>query len=151
MFSRRSFLKVSLAAPLVAVTATSAFAAEPPIYSGGGFAINGYDPVAYFTQSEPVKGDDAFTTEWMGAMWKFASAENMAMFEANPEGYAPQYGGYCSYAVSRGYTASTSPNAWTIYEGKLYLNFNRVVRGLWSRDIPGNIVAADANWPDVLG
>lgn len=74
----------------------------------------------------------------------------MATFEAAPETYAPQYGGYCAYAVSQGYTASTDPKAWTIHDGKLNLNYSKGVRRRWSRDIPGNIVLGDANWPNVL-
>ena len=84
------------------------------------------------------------------ATWRFSSEENRAAFAANPEAYAPQYGGYCAYAVSQGYTASTTPEAWTIVEDKLYLNFSTSVRRRWERDIPGHIAAANANWPDVL-
>ncbi|MEO1705790.1 MAG: YHS domain-containing (seleno)protein, partial [Pseudomonadota bacterium] len=116
----------------------------------GHVAINGYDPVAYFTEEKPVEGSAEFTADYMGATFRFASAENRDTFAADPEAYAPQYGGYCAYAVSRGYTATTSPRAWTVHEGKLYLNFNRAVRTLWLRDVPGNVMAGDANWPKVL-
>ncbi len=148
MLTRRSFALGALATPLV--LATPAFAAQPPVYAEGGVAINGYDPVAYFTDSAPVEGSADFTAIYEGATFHFASAANRDLFAADPVAYAPQYGGYCAYAVSRGATASTSPNAWTVYEGKLYLNFNRTVRALWSRDVPGNVAAADANWPKVL-
>ncbi|MEM1302255.1 MAG: YHS domain-containing (seleno)protein [Pseudomonadota bacterium] len=149
MLTRRSFLMAAAAAP-VALTAIPALAAEPPVYAEDGVAINGYDPVAYFTESQPVEGSAEFTADHDGATFRFASAANRDTFAADPAAYAPQYGGYCAYAVSRGYTATTSPNAWTVHEGKLYLNFNRAVRTLWSRDIPGNIVKGDANWPTVL-
>lgn len=148
--TRRSIILAAAAAPLAAV-ATKALAVEPAVYATGGVAINGYDPVAYFTDSKPVEGSEAITSTWNGATWRFASAENKAAFDANPTQFAPQYGGYCAYAVSKGYTASTAPNAWTVHDGKLYLNYSRVVRGLWSRDIPGNIAKGDANWPTVLG
>lgn len=150
MISRRSFLAASTALPLAAALATPARAAEPPIFAQGGVAVKGTDVVAYFTEGAQRHGSAEFATEYMGATWHFASAENRDAFAADPEAYAPQYGGYCAYAVSQGYTASISPNAWSVHEGKLYLNFNRAVRALWSRDIPGRIAAADANWPDVL-
>ncbi|MEL7300202.1 MAG: YHS domain-containing (seleno)protein [Pseudomonadota bacterium] len=150
MITRRTFLAASAAAPLALSLATPAMAEEPPVFAEGGVAINGYDPVAYFTEEKPVEGSTEFSAEHMGATFHFASAENRDLFAADPDAFAPQYGGYCAYAVSRGYTASTSPNAWTVHDGKLYLNFNRAVRTLWSRDIPGNIAEGDRNWPSVL-
>ena len=150
MINRRTFLAASAAAPIALALATPALAAQPPVYAEGGIAINGYDPVAYFTDAKPVEGSAEFTSEYMGATFQFASAENRDTFAADPEAYAPQYGGYCAYAVSKGYTATTSPNAWTVHDGKLYLNFNKAVRALWSRDIPGNIELGDGNWPRVL-
>ena len=117
---------------------------------GAGLAIRGTDPVAYFTQGGPVAGSSEFTYTWNNATWQFASAENRDLFAANPEQYAPQYGGYCAWAVSQGYTAAIDPNAWKIVDGKLYLNFNRGVQRRWERDIPGNIARANANWPEVL-
>ena len=87
---------------------------------------------------------------WKGATWRFASAANRTAFEMNPKAYAPQYGGYCAYAVSRGYTAKIEPDAWRIVDGKLYLNYSRSVRTHWAADVPGNIAKANANWPAVL-
>ncbi len=145
--NRRTLL--GLTAATVAL-GSSAFAAKPPVFADGGVAINGYDPVAYFTQSEPVKGDAAFTSEWNGASWQFSSAETKAMFDADPEKYAPHYGGYCAYAVSKGYTATTDPDAWSIVDDKLYLNYSKTVRALWRRNEAANIAKADANWPSVL-
>ncbi|MEM7178435.1 MAG: YHS domain-containing (seleno)protein [Pseudomonadota bacterium] len=136
------------AAPL---TATPAAAAEDPVYQSFlGTAIDGTDPVAYFTQGKPVAGSSDFTHDWNGATWRFASAENRDLFAADPLKYAPQYGGYCAWAVSQGYTASTDPDAWSIVDGKLYLNYNQSVQEKWERDIPGYIVAGDENWPKVL-
>ena len=130
-------------------------AAEPQqniryFVDGQGLAIRGTDPVAYFTEGGPVAGSSEFTYTWGNATWQFASAENRDLFAANPEQYAPQYGGFCAWAVSQGYTASIDPDAWRIVDGKLYLNFSRGVQRRWERDIPGNINQADANWPGVL-
>ena len=147
MLNRRTLLGLLAASSLLA---RPAFAAAPAIYAENGIAIDGSDAVAYFDGNGPVAGDAAFALTWQGAEWRFSSAENLAKFEADPESYAPQYGGYCAYAVSKGYTASTDPNAWSLHEGKLYLNYSRPVRLIWSRDIPGNIALADGNWPDVL-
>jgi YHS domain-containing protein len=140
----------ALAVPVVAAWPRPAQAADTPVFSRAGAAINGYDPVAYFTEGAPVKGDAAFITMWNGADWRFSSAANQAAFEADPGAYAPQYGGYCAYAVANGYTARTDPDAWSVVDGKLYLNYSRRVRGLWLQDVPGHVASADANWPGVL-
>ena len=118
-----------------------------PIYNESGAAIRGYDPVAYFTQGKPVEGRPEYRFDFNGAQWRFASAENRDRFAADPEKYAPQYGGYCAWAVANNYTASTDPEAWTIKDGKLYLNFSKFVRTRWALDKPGNIAKGDANWP----
>jgi YHS domain-containing protein len=115
-----------------------------------GLAIRGSDPVAYFTLGEPQQGSADFEYVWNNVTWRFANAENRDKFAANPERYAPQYGGFCAWAVSQGYTASIDPQAWRIVDGKLYLNYNQRIQRRWERDIPGNIAKADANWPDVL-
>ena len=151
MTTRRQFLVAAMAAvPAAAYMTLPARAAQSDIFANDGVAINGYDPVAYFTEMKPVEGDSAHSTMWKGAEWRFASAENKATFEAAPDQYAPQFGGYCAYAVSQGYTAPTVPEAWTVHDGKLYLNFSLRARDLWSKDIPGNIKAGEANWPAVL-
>jgi len=113
----------------------------------GGPAIRGYDPVAYHLDQRPVPGSPAITAEWSGATWRFASAANRDRFLADPARWAPAYGGFCAYAVSRGYTAPIDPQAWRIVDGKLYLNYDLNVRATWARDIPGYISRADANWP----
>ena len=125
-------------------------AGSDPVFTRWGVAIRGYDPVAYFTEGEPIKGSKTFRTEWNGAEWRFVNAEHLNSFNADPERYAPQYGGYCAWAVANNYTASTQPEAWTIFEDKLYLNYSLSVRGQWEQDIPGNVVKGDANWPSVL-
>ena len=116
-----------------------------------GLAIKGYDPVAYHLKGEAVEGEKNYELEWKGAKWRFASSENRALFEADPETYAPRYGGYCAWAVSQGYTARIDPkNAWRIVDGKLYLNYSSKVQTKWEEDIPGNIEKANSNWPEVL-
>lgn len=150
MTTRRTFLRLALTLPLAGVVSGPAWANAPEIFNTGGLAIHGYDPVAYFTAGKPVDGQDAHALKWMGATWRFSNAKNMAAFEANPHVYAPKYGGYCAYAMSQGAIATTVPEAWTIHEGSLYLNFSTGVRGIWRSDIPGHIVAADDNWPAVL-
>ena len=150
MLTRRTFLASAAAVPAVAFVAQSAAAAEPPVFATGGIAINGYDPVGYFTEGKAVKGSADFTSDWEGATLQFASAENKAMFDANPEKYAPKYGGYCAYAVSKGYVAKTDPDAWSIHEDRLYLNYSKSVRALWAARKRHHIESADANWPSVL-
>jgi YHS domain-containing protein len=148
--TRRSLLTTSAAALALAALPRVALAATAPIFAEGGIAINGTDPVAYFTENRPVAGDPQFSTHYMGATWYFASAENLDQFRNAPEEFAPQFGGYCAYAASKGYIAPTVPEAWTIYEGKLYLNANLRARELWLEDIPGNIALAEDNWPGIL-
>jgi YHS domain len=131
----------------------AAHAAEPPVFTGivKGIAVGGYDPVAYFTDGKPVAGSKDITLDHEGAVWRFASAANRDAFKADPARYAPQYGGYCAWAVSQNYTAKGDPDAWTISNGKLYLNYDRSVRSTWAKDITGNVTKGDANWPNVLG
>lgn len=150
MFTRRAFLATGVAVPVAALISSPAMAAKPPVFATDGIAINGFDPVAYFTESAPVKGDPAISSDWEGAKLIFASAENKAMYDADPAKFSPRYGGYCAYAVSKGGTATTDPDAWTVHEDRLYLNFSVDVRSIWQEDIPGNISRADANWPGVL-
>ena len=125
------------------------FAAEP-IYTKDGLALSGYDAVAYFTESKAVKGRAEFEHDWSGVRWRFASAAHRDAFAASPEKYAPQYGGYCAYAVSRDYTYATDPEAWKVVDGRLYLNYDKSVRILWEKELPEVIRAADRNWPEVL-
>ena len=148
--TRRHLLTLALTAPAIAALAPRAMAATPEVYAEDGIAIDGSDAVAYFTQAAPVAGNPDITFDYMGATWRFSTEANRDAFAADPAAYAPQYGGYCAYAVSQGYTAPTVPEAWTVVDGKLYLNFSTSVRRRWERDIPGHIAAANANWPAVL-
>ncbi len=146
---------LTIAVVLVAISAAGfwsidASRAAEPIYAAGGVAIRGTDPVAYFSEGKPVAGSAEFSHSWKGVDWHFSSAENRDRFAADPESFAPRYGGYCAWAVANGYTASTVPEAWHIEDGKLYLNYSLGVRGKWLKDIPGNIERADGNWPRLL-
>lgn len=146
--SRRALLATMLALTPVAAAARSA-----EIYTGwlSSSAVGGYDPVVYFTEGKPVAGNSSFTHQWKGATWRFASEKNRDLFKASPEKYAPQYGGYCAWAVSQGYTAKGDPNHWKVVDGKLYLNYDASVQRNWEKDIPGHIGNANRNWPKVLG
>ena len=136
---------------LVFLTAALSARAEKPVNTTFlGVAIKGYDPVAYFTDSKPVKGDSDYAYEWNGAEWRFASSAHRDLFKADPVKYAPQYGGYCAWAVSRGYTAGIDPDAWKIVNGRLYLNYSTSVQKQWAEDIPGNVAKAEENWPKIL-
>lgn len=150
MFSRRQVVASALALPLVATLPRQAAAETPEVYSEGGIAVDGSDVVAYFTESQPTAGSAEHAYDWNGVTWLFSSAENRDVFAADPTAYAPQFGGYCAWAVAEGYTAPTTPEAWRIVDGKLYLNFSRRIQRRWERDIPGNIARAEANWPGVL-
>jgi len=112
-------------------------------------AIQGYDAVAYFTVGKAVKGSKEFTFTYAGEIWHFASAENLLKFKIAPEKYAPQFGGYCAYGMSRGYKAKTDPEAWTIVDDKLYLNYNLDVRKIWNEKHLEFIQKANTNWPSV--
>lgn len=129
------------------------FTAQREVFTGSfpGVAINGYDAVAYFTANTPVPGDPTIVSDWNGVTWRFSNEENKAAFVAAPEKYAPQYGGYCAYAVSKGAKAKTEPAAFTIVDGKLYLNHSLDVRAIWGKDITANVANADKNWPGLSG
>lgn len=118
-------------------------------FERNGAAIDGYDPVAYFTDRKPVKGTPEFISEYEGSTFYFASAAHRGAFVSNPEKFAPQYGGYCAYGMAKGYKAAVDPAAFTVVGDKLYLNYSEIVRARWLSDIPGYIRQADANWPEV--
>lgn len=151
--------KILIAAAVLAVAGFAAYHgylyslglyATAPVYQTSRGALDGYDPVAYFTAGAPVAGTAEFTHEWNGATWHFASAGNLALFRQTPEKYAPQFGGYCAYAVANNYTANTAPEAWHIEDGRLYLNFNLEVRDTWRARKAEFIPAGQRNWPAVL-
>ena len=144
-------MKKLLPALLLSLFALPALAVEPVNKTKiRGLAIEGYDPVAYFTDGKPVKGSDDFEHTWMNATWRFATAAHRDAFKKDPAKYAPQYGGYCAFGVSRGYAVGIDPEAWKVVDGKLYLNYNIDVQKEWQKNIPGHIRKADANWPRIL-
>jgi YHS domain-containing protein len=114
-------------------------------------AIRGYDPVAYFTDNKPVKGQHQFAAEWKGQTWYFSSAKNKMVFTASPGTYAPQYGGFCAFGMSRGYKATSDPYAYNIVDGKLYLLYSRTILEDWVKQRQHYIHVADKNWPGVKG
>lgn len=115
-----------------------------------GVAVQGYDMVAYFTANKAVKGNPALTYDWNGARWQFSSAENRDAFAKAPEKYAPAFGGYCAYGVSRGYAVDIDPEAFTVDNGTLYLNYSKSVQRTWNSDRAGYIEKARQQWPKVL-
>jgi YHS domain-containing protein len=133
--------------------ATITARAEKPVNTTlFGVAIKGYDSVAYFSDGKAVKGDSKINYAWNGATWQFASIEHRDAFKLSPEKYAPQFGGYCAWAVSQGYTANVDPErAWKVVNEKLYLNYDRGVQKKWEQDIPGFIAKAEVNWPKLIG
>lgn len=118
------------------------------IFTKDDYAISGYDAVAYFKQQKAVEGKNDFIYEWNGAKWKFSSRENLDAFKSNPEKYAPQFGGYCAYGISDGdgHKSPTSPDAFTIVDGKLFLNYNLKVKELWNKNQADRIVVGEKNW-----
>jgi YHS domain-containing protein len=154
---RQAWLRATLfgaftALALSALPVGIAQAKEPAIYTGivKGVAVGGYDPVAYFTDKKPVAGKAEFVHDHEGASYRFATAANRDAFKATPAKYTPQYGGYCAWAVSQGYTAKGDPTVWSVTDGKLFLNYNASVQSGWAKDVPNLIKKADANWPKVL-
>ena len=147
--SRRKFLASSLAFIGTSALFMTAAEAMGQIFGRKGLAIRGYDPVAYFKVSKPVKGKKQFQTKWKGATWAFSTQKNLDAFIKSPVKYAPVYGGYCSWAMSQGRIATTVPEAWDIVDGKLYLNFSLGIRKKWRTDIPKHIQLANKKWPNV--
>ena len=149
-----------------------------PAFAGGsvnktllGTALKGYDAVAYHTVGKPVEGSrrfsyrwrdatwyfagakhrDLFSYRWRDATWYFAGAKHRDLFTADPERYAPAYGGYCAYGMAQGAKIDIDPNAWRIVDGTLYLNVNERVQRTWARDIPGYIARAKRHWQRLMG
>jgi YHS domain-containing protein len=141
--------KLTLIVTGILITALSVCAQKSAVFEKSGKAIRGYDPVAYFTEGKPVEGKEEFVYNWNNANWYFSSLKNLNSFKASPEKYAPQYGGYCAYGLSNGYKASISPDAWTIVNGKLYLNYSLNVRESWDKNRAERIEKADKNWPEI--
>jgi len=131
---------------LFAIAGHSTFAQSSTVFSPNGIAIKGYDAVAYFLDGEPTKGDKQFSYLWNGAEWRFKNQDNLVAFKANPEKYAPQFGGYCAYGAMENHKSPTEPAAFTIVNSKLYLNYNQKVKELWVKDTVDYIKKAEINW-----
>jgi len=110
-------------------------------------ALEGYDPVAYFTEGSPSRGDPQYRLEWMGATWQFTSREHLGLFRADPERYAPQFGGYCAWGIAKDRLIKVDPEVWSIVNGNLYLNFNAKIQEDWFANQKEYLREAQANWP----
>lgn len=144
--------RVALVAALAMLAWNASASAGSSINTGyfGGVAIEGYDTVAYFTDGQATKGSEAFAYDWLGVTWLFANAEHRDLFAAQPVDYAPQYGGHCALGAAFGEsTANIDPEAWSIVDGKLYLQYSKGGREEWERDRANMIAAADQKWPEV--
>lgn len=141
-------LVVSFVAAL-ALLLIAQLASAGDFFERDGVALRGYDPVSYLTEGEPQLGLPAHSYVYKGSKFHFASAEHQRMFEAEPDKYAPQFGGYCAYGTAQGYKVSTQPEAFAMVDGKLYFNYNLEVVKIWKQDVPGNIARAEEKWPEV--
>jgi YHS domain-containing protein len=140
-------MKIRLSAAGVAALLTLSNAAlAGTVNVENGVAIKGYDPVAYFTDHKPVEGSAVYKADYEGATYEFASEAHRALFAAAPEKYVPQFGGFCAYGTALGHKADIDPAAFTIVDGKLYLNYSLKVRETWKQDIPGYIHKAEEAW-----
>lgn len=144
---KRYFVLLSTTICQIMLLSVNAYAGE--FFERNNLAIDGYDPVAYFTEMKPVKGSPEFRSDFEGSTFQFVSAAHRDAFAADPPKFAPQYGGFCAYGTAKGQKATIDPAAFTVVRDKLYLNYSETVRSLWLSDIPGYVQKADANWPEV--
>ena len=146
------FRMIALGASLLFATNALAFDANSPApvnLEPSGVTLKGYDPVAYFKAGEPTPGSADITAEFGGATYQFSTAANRDLFVADPEAYAPAFGGFCAFAMSKGYKFDIDPTAWKIVDDQLYVQANSRALELWSGDISGNIVLGEENWPQL--
>ena len=134
----------TLIATLLISLSSVVFAGEQ--YTKRGYAVSGYDTVAYFTEGKPIKGDKAIEAEWNNAKWLFSSAENKDLFLANPEKYAPAYDGHCAFAAGVNKKVSAKPTLWKIIDGRLFLNFSKAANNRWLENPESYIEDGDENW-----
>lgn len=149
MIQRRRLLGLLTALPVLGL-ARAVRAATPEVFSRDGLAIGGTDPVAYFLNGAAVPGQIELALMWHGATWTFATAENMEIFEMNPAAFAPQFGGYCAQALTQGKLSPTVPEAFALFQGRLYLIHDLRTRDIWASDIAANLARATAHWPAAL-
>lgn len=141
--------RLLIIAALALVTVIQAKAQSSEIFAPAGKAIKGYDPVAFFKEAKPVKGSEKFEYKWKDASWYFSTAENLEAFKADPEKYAPQYGGYCAYGAAEGHKSPTLTETWTVLNDKLYFNYSTKVKEAWTKDQANLIKKADEKWPEL--
>jgi YHS domain-containing protein len=135
---------------IVAASSAIAFAKDLLNLDSRGIAIQGYDPVAFFTDNRPVKGNSQFQSEYHGAKYFFVSADHKTAFDKEPAKYEPQFGGYCAYGASRGKTVSIKIEAWQIVNGRLLMQYDLDVKGQFNKDPQGTLKKADENWPGLV-
>lgn len=136
---------------LSVVLASSSLAAGVDINaSTTGLALQGYDPVAYFTAGEATEGNWKITAVHNDAIYRFASEEHKAAFKADPDAYLPQYGGFCAFGAAMGFKLDGDPEHWKVVDGELFLNVSREIQQEWEKDIPGLIEKADVNWETIV-
>ena len=142
--------KLFVAGALFAALAGIAAAKELKNLDKTGVAIQGYDPVAFFTDNRPVKGNSQFQSEFQGAKYYFASAEHKTTFDKEPAKYEPQFGGYCAYGASQGHPAPVKIEAWQIVNGRLLMQYDLGIKDKFNKDQQGNLRKADQNWPGII-
>ncbi|WP_170466299.1 YHS domain-containing (seleno)protein [Ruegeria arenilitoris] len=146
-----SIRKIILGAIAALALVPAVRAQDMPVYfETDGAVMAGFDPVSYFQGTAPVRGMPEYAVIWKGAEWHFASAENRDLFESNPRAYAPQFGGYCAYAMAQGLLKSTDPMLWDMVDGRLYLTHSPEIEKVWRGDRAEFIEMAEENWPVVL-
>ncbi|MEP3198686.1 MAG: YHS domain-containing (seleno)protein [Lentilitoribacter sp.] len=146
----KPFKSILTGVALSVALATHALAAGVELNaSSTGLALQGYDPVAYFTEGEATPGNWQITSSHNDATYRFANEEHKAAFEADPAAYLPQYGGYCAFGAAMGFKFDGDPHQWKIVDGELFLNISKDIQERWLTDVPGFIKTADANWTDI--
>lgn len=144
---KRYFILLSITLCQIMLWSVNVHAGQ--FFERNNLAIDGYDPIAYFTEMKPLKGSPEFHSDFEGSTFQFVSAAHRDAFAADPSKYAPQYGGFCAFGMAKGYKATIDPAAFTVVRNKLYLNYSETVHVRWLSDIPGYIQKADVNWPEV--
>lgn len=147
---RRFWLAAALALGLLALAPSDRVMAAAELNVGpDSLALKGYDPVAYFLADRPVPGNSRYELRHEGAVYRFATAGNLALFRSDPERFTPEYGGYCSYGVRLGRKFDVDPHAWRIVEGRLFLQLDQGTQVIWLKDLNRNISIADSVWPQI--
>ena len=147
---RRAIFFIISTALLALVVSTPIIAKDLVYTDGQQVALDGHDPVAFFTDSEPVPGQPSITATHHGATYRFASEANRTTFTADPDRYAPQFGGYCAFGVSLGSLFPTKVETWQIIDGRLVLNKDLSIKKRFDKNKQKNLAKADKEWPALL-